>query len=233
MLKQAILNNILQIPQELQEPYYELEINEESLQISNGNYVICNLTKLNENKTINFQKTFKIHLKGGFCVNCVNLMGKRYSSIIQLRNGSKRENKLDIILNEIKMYTEKINRDNPSYNIVDIIETNNGYDLKLSNISILKKIHSYIESRYNFIVKKSKTLVGVNSNTGGNLYRTCLLLRTLPVIVGDQILYKNEKYIVKRISQKNVHLENLKNKQSVFKKFKFFEKKDIKIFQEM
>ena len=231
MLKKAIFDYALQVPLEQQEIHYKLELNQESLQISNGNYVLCVLSRVNDTGNIESVNNFKVHIKNGYCINCVNLMGKRYSSIIQLRKGKKNESKIEKILSDIKFYAEKLYRDNPEYNIVDIIETNNGYDLKLSNIGILKKIHSYIESKYNFIVKKTKTLVGVNSNTGGNLYRTCLLLRTLPVEEGDTIEYKNEQYTVLKIYQKSVHLENAENKKSILKKFKFFEKKDVKLIQ--
>ena len=119
---------------------YDIEFDKESMEYSNQNYVMCKIIGSNENKYSSKIEVCKINMIKGICNNCVNLLGRRFNSVIQLRKGSKNDDQLDKILKEIIQFVEKKHIENPEQNIVEIVDTNNGYDLKLSNIGILKKI---------------------------------------------------------------------------------------------
>ena len=85
-------------------------------------------------------------------------------------------------------------------------------------------IQSYLTGRYAFIVKTSKKLMGKNPNTGGDLYRTYVLLRYIPFHTNNIIRIKNITYLVKKIQENRIILEDMDNHTLHTHNFDYFEK---------
>ena len=172
-------------------------------------------------------------LKYALCKTCNKLMSRRFDAVIQLRTIKFKSNKpkalLDSLIDEVIAYAAKIQQKNPEQFISDIEELPQGFDLKLSIKSIMTSIQSYLTSRYAFIVKSSKKLMGRNPNTGGDLYRTYILLRYIPFHVNSIIRIKNDTFIVKKIQANRIILENMDNHVLHTRNFNFFEKKLIEL----
>jgi len=113
----------------------------------------------------------------------------------------------------------------------DIEEVNQGFNLKLSNRAIMNSIQSFLSSKYSFIIKNSKKLIGKNPNTGGDLYRSYLLLRLIPFQVNSYIQIKNVKYLVKKIHANRIILENFNTKMQRTRNFEFFEKNLVELLE--
>jgi NMD protein affecting ribosome stability and mRNA decay len=168
-----------------------------------------------------------IKIKRTTCPNCAKIHGKRFEAVIQLRNSNLKKIDLNKIVEDIKKFVNEVHLNNYESFIIEIEKSINGYDIKLSNKSLIKKIKSFIETRHYTINKISKKLVGKNPSTGGDLYRIYLLIRIIPLEKGDLIDISKKLYIIKRISNKDVYLEDIDSKKMILRKMKFFEKKNI------
>ena len=175
-------------------------------------------------------------LKAGMCKNCSKMVSRRFDAVIQLRTIKMKTKKaaqiLNPLLNEIIEYSSNIQKTNPDQFISDIDEFSHGFDLKLSNKAIMNSILSFLTKKYAIIVRTSKKLMGKNPKTGGDLYRTYLLLRYLPFSINSQIRIKNDYYFIKKINPNRILLENIANHRQQTRNFDFFEKKLIEIIEE-
>ena len=131
---------------------------------------------------------------------------------------------MDPLIDEVVEYAQKVQQKNPEQFISDIEELPHGFDLKLSIKSMKTSIQSYLTGRYAFIVKTSKKLMGKNPNTGGDLFRTYVLLRYIPFHTNDIIRMKNTTYLVKKIQANRIILEDIDNNTLNIHNFEYFEK---------
>jgi NMD protein affecting ribosome stability and mRNA decay len=172
-----------------------------------------------------------ILLKQALCKTCNKLLSRRFDAVIQLRTIKMKSNKskdlLDSLIDEVVEHAQKIQLKNPEQFISDIEELPQGFDLKLSIKSMMTSIQSYLTSRYAFIVKTSKKLMGKNPNTGGDLYRTYVLLRYIPFQVNNVIRIQNKAYSVKKIQANRIILEDMDSHVLKTHNFDYFEKKLI------
>ncbi|MBN2154973.1 MAG: hypothetical protein JW776_02895 [Candidatus Lokiarchaeota archaeon] len=170
-------------------------------------------------------------IKSSVCKNCNKMLSRRFDAVIQLRTiklkSEKPETILEPLLTEIIDFTEAIQSKNPDQFISDIDTFSHGFDLKLSNKAMMNAITSYLLHKYPFIVKTSKKLMGKNPTTGGNLYRSYVLLRYLPFRTNTQIRIKNNYYSIQKIHSNQITLENIIDHKQQTRKFDYFEKKLI------
>ncbi len=167
-------------------------------------------------------------LKQSLCKTCNKLLSRRFDAVIQLRTiklkSDKAKDMLNSLVDEVIALAKKIQQQNPEQFISDIEEVPLGFDLKLSIKSMMTSIQSHMTSRYAFIVKTSKKLMGKNPNTGGDLYRTYVLLRYIPLQANDVIRIKNTTYKVKKIQANRIVLENMDTHTLHTHNFEYFEK---------
>lgn len=228
IIGKSIYQNILSELIEIQKITFELEFHQESLKKSNGNYIFCNIKGFNEDKTIDKIQKIKIHIKYTTCPKCAKIHGKRFDSVIQLRCSALFPSNIEEVLEDIKKYMKTLWDEHNDLFITEIIKQVNGYDLHLSNKALLRKIETYLSERYYFIKKLSKTLIGRNSQTGGDLYRPYLLIKFIPIKEGDIFQVKETAFIIKKIFSKNVQIENQQSGVLMTKNFDFFETRNLK-----
>ncbi|MFX1259068.1 MAG: NMD3-related protein, partial [Promethearchaeota archaeon] len=125
----------------------------------------------------------------------------------------KNENFFNIIkevLDEIHIYVEKLNEKDSRQYITKIEDQKFGVDLYLSTNELMNYILKYLKRKYPFILKRSKKLVGRDSQKGRNLYRLKSLVKFLPINKNDIVLIDNQKYKVENLSKNRVLLRSEK-----------------------
>jgi nonsense-mediated mRNA decay protein 3 len=187
------------------------------------------IVTLRENKTES--KEITLLIKHSLCKTCNKFISKRFDAVIQLRTIKLKQKKprelLYPIVEEIIDFAEKIHQKDAEQFISDIEEHSHGFDLKLSIKSIMTSIQSFLINRYAFIVKYSKKLMGKNPNTGGDLYRSYILLRYIPFQVDSRIRIQNDIFTIKKIQSNRIILEDINTNNQETRNFEFFEKKLI------
>ena len=185
---------------------------------------------LKEDSIIKHQQVIKLNLNHMLCKNCTNLRGGTYFlSIIQLR--VKNEKQFDLIkkaTGEINEYVEKLfEKDHRQY-ISKIEDQKYGVDLYLSTNELMNYLIKFLKTNYYFLLKRSKKLVGRDSQKGRNLYRLKTLIKFLPIRNNDIISIENQNYIVENITKNKVILRSEKNAKLIKDYSFFFNEKIIK-----
>lgn len=179
--------------------------------------------KLKENPNLKYQETININLNYLLCKNCSNIRGGTYYlSIIQLR--VKDENQFDLInkaINEINKYVEKLFKKDQKHYISKIEDQKLGVDLYLSSKELMNYIITLLKGKFNFLIKRTKKLVGRDIQKGKNLYRLKTLIKFLPILKNDNIIIENEDFLVDKITKNKVFLRNKKN-SLIIKNYSFF-----------
>lgn len=179
--------------------------------------------KLKEDHKITYQETLKLTIDYELCKNCSNLRGGMYYlSILQLRVNNK--DQFDVIkevLDEISLLVENLfSKDNKQY-IAKMEDQVLGVDLYLSTNELMNRIISHIRSKFYFILKRTKKLVGRDSQKGRNLYRLKALIKFLPFRKNEYILINNSRYFVENLTKNKVILKDEKQNK-VVKSFSYF-----------
>jgi nonsense-mediated mRNA decay protein 3 len=179
--------------------------------------------KLIENPKLNYEQKVDIRINYELCKNCSNLKsGIYFLSILQLR--VKDENCFDIIadaLSAIQNYVDSLFiEDNRQY-ISKLEDQNNGVDLYLSTNELMNRIISILKSNYNFVLKRSKKLVGRDSQKGRNIYRLKSLIKFLPFKKSEWILLNEKRYFVENVTKKMVILRD-EHDLKIVKNYNYF-----------
>ncbi|MHA1671562.1 MAG: NMD3-related protein [Promethearchaeota archaeon] len=185
---------------------------------------------LKENQSILHEEDVTVKIDYELCKNCTNMRGGMYFlSILQIRVSNPIHfNIIDTIIDETYAYTEKIFQKDDRQYISKLVEHKNGVDLLLSTNELMNRIISYLKSKYYFEQKRTKKLVGRDTQKGRNLYRLKTLIRLLPFEKNDLIMINNDIYNVESISKNKVILrDQLDNK--VVKNFSYFFNEKINI----
>ncbi|MFX1597146.1 MAG: NMD3-related protein, partial [Promethearchaeota archaeon] len=157
------------------------------------------------------------------CKNCANLRGGMYFlSIIQLR--VKNDNQFDLIkkvLEEISKFVEELFEKDRRQYISKIENQKYGVDLYLSTNELMNYLIKFLKTKYNFLFKRSKRLVGRDIQKGKNLYRLKALIKFLPFNKNDEIFIENQLYIVENITKNKVILRS-QNKTKLIKDYSYF-----------
>jgi len=189
---------------------------------------------LKEDNKTKYQQNLTVNVNYELCKNCTNLRGGTYFlSIIQLR--VREETQLDFIndvLDNLQIYVEKLfQKDNKHY-ISKIDAQKYGVDLFLSTNELMNRIISYLRSEYHFILKRSKKLVGRDTQKGRNLYRLKTLIKFLPLRRNDAILINNQNFIVENITKNKVILRSEDDTKKV-KDFSYFFREKYQVIKTM
>lgn len=182
---------------------------------------------LRGNPNITHQMAVQLILNHTICKNCSNIRGGTYFiSILQLR--VKDENQYEFIqkiLEEINNFAESLfEKDHRQY-ISNIEEQKYGVDLYLSTNEIMNHIIKFLRSHYHFLLKRTKKLVGRDTQKGKNLYRLKASIKFLPVSLNDRVLIDNEYYIVESITKSKIILRSKINTKLIKGYSYFFNEK--------
>jgi nonsense-mediated mRNA decay protein 3 len=180
--------------------------------------------RVKEDINLKHNQNVNLNLNYELCKNCVNLRGGTYFlSIIQLR--VKDENYFEMLnetLNTIQKYVEKLfDKDHRQY-ISKIEDQKFGVDLYLSTNELMNYIIKFLKLNYHFILKRSKKLVGRDTQKGRNLYRLKSLIKFLPVEKNDVILVEDGKYIVESFISKNKVILRSEQGTKLIKTYAYF-----------
>ncbi|MFW9898184.1 MAG: NMD3-related protein [Candidatus Thorarchaeota archaeon] len=178
---------------------------------------------LKSDNKITYQEKINVNLNYDLCKTCSNLRGGTYFlSIIQLRVKDETYfNLIKEVLDEIHIYVEKLNEKDRKQYISKIEDQKFGVDLYLSTNELMNYIIKFLKSNYHFILKRSKKLVGRDSQKGRNLYRLKSLIKFLPINKNDIILIDNQKYIVENLSKNKVLLRSEQGTK-IIKEYPYF-----------
>lgn len=191
--------------------------------------------KIKDNQKISHQQTLKLNINYDLCKNCANLRaGMYYLSIIQLRVTDKSQfGVIKEALDHISFFVENLFAKNNTQYISKIEDQNLGVDLYLSTNELMNRIISHMRTNFNFILNRSKKLVGRDSQKGRNLYRLKALIKFLPFKKNDVVIIKNIVYLVENITKNRVVLRD-ENSSKHVKNFSFFfkDKRFLKTIKE-
>ena len=206
---------------------FSISFNEESFVFSSKDLLISLEVAiqgiLKENSNIRYQQIINLNLNHILCKNCTNLRGGTYFlSIIQLRVKDKKQFELiKQVLEEINEYVESIfEKDHRQY-ISKVEDQKSGVDLYLSTNELMNYLIKFLKTNYYFLLKRSKKLVGRDSQKGRNLYRLKTLIKFLPIKNNDIISIENQNYIVENITKNKVILRS-ENNTKLIKDYSFF-----------
>jgi len=184
---------------------------------------------LKKNVDISHQKLVKLKINYMLCKNCSNLRsGTYFTSILQLR--VKDVNQLDIIqgfLQEINNFVESLFKKDHRQYISIIKEQKYGVDLYLSTNEIMNRVIKFLQTKYHFLLKRTKKLVGRDNQKGKNLYRLKSLIKFLPVYTHEVILIDNEEFVIESITRSKVILRSSNNAKLIKDYSYFFSEKII------
>jgi len=188
------------------------------------------LGKLRDNQKISHQQTLKLNINYDLCKNCTNLRaGMYYLSIIQLRVTDRSQ--FEVIkeaLDQISFFVENLFAKNSTQYISKIEDQNLGVDLYLSTNELMNRIILYMKANFNFILNRSKKLVGRDSQKGRGIYRLKALIKFLPFKKNDAVMINNVRYLVENITKNRVVLRD-ENSFKHVKNFSFFIKDKISL----
>jgi nonsense-mediated mRNA decay protein 3 len=227
ILEQAVLRFLLKSLLKSDSIEFSISFNEDSFIYSSKDLLISLeatiLGVLKKDSNIRHTQSIKLNLNHILCHNCTNLRGGTYYlSIIQLR--VKNEEQFDLmtkILDEINRFTEEIFEKNHKHYISKIEDQKYGVDLYLSSNELMNYIIKFLKSKYFFILKRTKKMVGRDSQKGKNLYRFKALIKLLPVGIKDLIIIEDQNYRVENITKNKVILRS-ENNAKLIKDFTYF-----------
>ena len=130
-------------------------------------------------------------------------------------------------LDNIQKYVEKLFEKDQRQYISKIEDLKFGVDLYLSTNELMNNIIKFLKLNYHFILKRSKKLVGRDTQKGRNLYRLKSLIKFLPVEKNDVILVEDSKFIVESLSKNKVILRSEQGMKLIKNYTYFFNEKLI------
>ncbi|MFX0083791.1 MAG: NMD3-related protein [Candidatus Hodarchaeota archaeon] len=190
--------------------------------------IVLVMGRLKESAKIHHQQEVKLILNHMLCKNCSNLRGGTFFiSIVQLR--VKDQSQLELIekvLVEIDKYVVNIFDKDHRHYISKIEDQKYGVDLYLSTNELMNHIIKFLKSKYHFLLKRSKKLVGRDNQKGKNIYRLKALIKFLPIAQNDTILIDNQDFIVENITRNKIILKG-KNNIKLIKDYSYFFNENI------
>ncbi len=178
---------------------------------------------LKEDSNIKHKQIISINLNHILCKNCSNLRGGTYFiAIIQLR--VKDEEQFGLIkevLDEVNDYVENLFEKNHKQYISKIENQKFGVDLYLSTNELMNYLIKFLKSKYFFLLKRTKKLVGRDTQKGRNLYRLKALIKFLPVKIKDIVFIGDQNFSVENITKNKVILRG-ENATKLIKDYTYF-----------
>lgn len=176
------------------------------------------------------QKTLNLRVKERQCEHCAKKLGGRFDAVIQIRIFNDRDQPRLVEIMEYIHQLDCSNQQEKANCFISKIEpTTNGYDIKVSNNVVLKSMVASLRGKFNFEMKLSKTLSGVDHQTGGELYRNFVLLKLVPVQRNDVVRIEDKIYLIKNFVKNKVLVQNKTTGKNTQLPFTIFEKKKYQI----
>ncbi|TXT54033.1 MAG: NMD3 family protein [Promethearchaeota archaeon] len=227
IIRQAIYRFLLSSIIEKRNIDFSIEFDEDSLQYTQGDLIrdidVKILGKSEEKSNFKTKQTINVEVKYELCKICSNLRtGEHFESIIQLRvDNTERFDIIEDVIQDIHKYTVKQFKSDRRQYIAKMIDQKYGVDLFLSTNELMNHIISFLKDRYNFILKRSKKLVGRDNQRGKNIYRLKTLIKFLPFKNGNILSINNDEYRVLRILKNKVILRRADG-DKVSKSYSYF-----------
>ncbi|MHA2392966.1 MAG: NMD3-related protein [Promethearchaeota archaeon] len=213
---------------------YSYSFNEDSIIYSSRDLiksveVVVN-GRLDNSTDLFHQQKVQLNLNQMICRNCSNIRsGTYFLSILQLR--VENESQFDLInevLNEVNAHVENLfEKDHRQY-ISQIEDEKYGVNLYLSTNELMNKLVKFLKTKYHFLLKRTKKLVGRDRQKGKNQYRLKTLVKFLPVVPFDVILINNQEYVIENITKTKVIMRDINNNKFIKNFSYFFSEKIIK-----
>ena len=227
IIKEAAYNILLKALEKDKDINFSIDVAKSSLEFSSKDLItsleLIITGKSNEEPAICNEQIVKVNIIYDLCDNCTNLRsGNYFTSILQIR--VKNSNYFDMVkkcLDQINDVVDKeFIKDDRQY-ISKIVDQKYGLDIYLSTNELMNHIISYLKTRYHFLLKRSKKLVGRDIQRGKGIYRLKTLIKFLPINKNDIIEIDNQTFIVEQILKNKVILKN-ENNEKLVKKFNYF-----------
>ncbi|MFX1365107.1 MAG: NMD3-related protein [Promethearchaeota archaeon] len=234
IIKQATFKFILKSYVKKNNINFKISFNEDSFVFSSKDLLtsleIIIKGILKEDTNIYYQNSVKLNLNHILCKNCSNLRGGTYFlSIIQLRVKDEEQfGLIKYVIDEINTFTDRIFKEDHRQYISKMEDQKYGVDLYLSTIELMNYIIKFLKSKYNFLLNRTKKLVGRDNQRGKNLYRFKALIKFLPLSNNDIIIIKNQDFRVENITKNKVILRGENNTKLIKDYSYFFNEKIIK-----
>ncbi len=182
---------------------------------------------------IKHQQIITLNINYELCKNCSNLRGGLFFlSIIQLRVKDETYfNTIKEVLDNTKKNVEKLFKEDQRQYISKIEDQKYGVDLYLSTNELMNYIIKTLKLNYHFILKRSKSLIGRDSQKGRNIYRLKSLIKFLPIKKNDIVLLEDRKFLVENLSKNKVLLKSEQGTKLI-KNYSYFFNKKISIKKE-
>lgn len=221
LIEEAIERYVLKPQKKFENIYFDIEFNEDSILYTSRDLiksleaVIIGTSR--ENPKFYHQEEIKVFIDYELCKNCSNLRsGTYYLSILQLRVNEERYfDFIDKAIDEIQSYVEsQFKKDKRQY-ITKMVDEKFGVDLFLSTKELLNHLISHLRNDFHFQLKRSKKLVGRDTQGGKNLYRIKASVRFLPFKKNDVLEIDNALYSVENFTKNSVILKNKEGEKIV------------------
>ena len=234
IIKEAVDRFLLKPKGMKKEIEFSILIEEDTVSYSSRSMIksldLTVLGVLKGNSSVNNKQNISITVNHDFCKNCTNLRGGMYFlSIVQLR--VKDEEQFELIkevLDKIQNHVEKRFESDHRQYITKIVDQKFGIDLYLSTNELMNFIIKILRNDYNFMLKRTKKLVGRDSQKGRNIYRQKALIKFLPFSKDNTILLDDVEYKIDNIGKNRITLRSTRGMKLV-KEYSFFFTKKIKI----
>ncbi len=149
--------------------------------------------------SVDIRKAIPVKWRRSICTNCRRRLGKSYTAIVQLRYLNMDSDVHRFIEEISKMFMDFIS---------EIIETGNGFDIKVLDIHTATKIVEIARRRWRYI-KIVETYGDVMRRSDGSRYaKKYISLRIINIRPGDYIVISGVPYTVVSIDGDTVRLLN-------------------------
>lgn len=162
-----------------------------------------------------YEKDIEVHLKMVQCPRCSRFMSNYYEATLQVRamnrylTEEEREELDNFVREEL---VKRLKKDRMAF-ISKFIPQKEGLDYQLGSVGAARNIAQRIKERYGGKITETATLVGVDRDSGKELYRVTVSVRIPEYKVGDVVEYKNKHYVVSAITENKVYMKSIDYKR--------------------
>ncbi len=227
IIEQAIRRHVLKTLLKRRNIEFSISFDEDSYIFSSKDLLVSLEVSihgfLKDNSNKRHTQSMKVNLNYMLCRNCTNLRGGTYFlSIIQLRVKDEEQfEQIKHILDEINENVENLFKNDPKQYISKMEDQKYGVDLYLSTNELMNHLIKFLRSKYHFLLKRSKKLVGRDNQRGKNLYRFKSLIKFLPVSINDVFSFEGHNFRVESIMKNKVIIRN-ENNTKLIKDYSYF-----------
>jgi len=157
------------------------------------------------------EKEVTVRLQMVQCPRCSRYMSNYYEATLQVRAMNRpltEEEKEELDRFVRKEVEKRLKKDRMAF-ISKFIPKKEGLDYQIGSMGGARNIASSIKAKYGGKIKETAKLVGVDKNSGKNLYRITIVVRIPEYKVGDIVEYRDKVYKVVSIKEDKLYLEDI------------------------